>query len=76
MLAVQHSALAPNDGVVIQARMFTHADLSPDNTLGTERAASRDAGLCGDNCVRADFDVVRDLNQIVQFHAAPDDRRF
>ena len=74
MLPIQDAALAADDGVVVEVSMFADADLSSNQGLGADRRTAGNARLRGNQGVLADFDVVRNLNQVVQFDPAANDR--
>src|SRR5688572_26057326 len=67
VFAVQHATLAADDRVVVEPRMFADSDLPADQALSADCATAGDAGLRCDHGVFAYLDVVRDLNQVVEF---------
>src|SRR5690348_5852669 len=69
-LAVQNTTLSAYNCVVIEACMFSNSDLASNHALRAECGAAGNPCLSGDDRVFADFNVVRDLNQIVELHAA------
>ena len=76
VLAVQDTTLPAYNRAVIEACMFSDSDLAADYALRAECGTAGDSGLSSNYRVFANFDVVRDLNQIVELHTAPNDRRF
>ena len=56
--------------------MLSDSNLAADDALRAERRAARDPSLSGDDRMLTNFDVVGDLNQIVELHASANDSGF
>src|SRR5262249_55245319 len=72
VFAIENPALASDDCVGIQPRVFADADLAADDRLLSHRRAAGNSGLRCNDSVLSDLDVVGDLNQVVELDAATD----
>jgi hypothetical protein len=66
--------LRPYGRPVTDPDVIHHTHLPRQGNILTQLSAAGDANLGGHDGVLADNDVVRDLNQIIDFCAVPDDR--
>ena len=71
-LARRDAGLRADDGTVLKRAMIRDANLPADDYALADRAAAGNAGLRGENRMLADAHVVRDLHEIVDFHAVAD----
>src|SRR5262245_27897636 len=76
MFTVEHASLSSDNGVGIEAGMLADPNLSTDHGMWSHRGASGNSRLCRDHSVFSDFNVVRYLNQVVEFSAASHDCGF
>src|SRR5262249_34259211 len=73
-LAGRNPGLRAGDGPVFERAAFGDTDLAANNDVMPKNARAGDAGLRGNDGVRADLDVVPDVDQIVELNAFGDAR--
>ncbi len=76
VLSVKDSALSSDNCIGIEPRVFSNPDLPSQDRVRTDGRTPGNSRLGCDNSVFADFHVVRDLDEIIQFRAAPHNRGF
>src|SRR5262249_23069001 len=65
------AALGSQDGAFLDAHMVGNAHLATKNRTLLDDGAARNAGLRGDHDIFADFNVVTDVYQVIDFRAPP-----
>src|SRR5262245_26658406 len=70
----RHTGLRRDQRAVADAHMVRHPDLPRQHDTAPDARAARDADLSHQDRMLTHFDVVSDLDEIVDLGAAPDDR--
>src|SRR5678810_211592 len=74
VFAVQYSSLTTQYRMGIQTSMLANPNLTRNNRMRSNNRTPRNSRLGSDHSVFADFDVVRNLHQVIDFRTAANHR--